>query len=198
MASPAALAGISIGTTAAGSLISAYGQKKQGEATGDMYSFQAGVAQFNKKIAEQNRDYAYKVGESEATTYGIKARAQGGAIKAAQSGSNLDVNSGSAVDVRESQKEVSRMDLATIRNNAARVAYGYSVEATSQDLQSQLYGKAAANARAGGNIAALGSLISGASSVSSKWLQASQAGIIPPGGNPGGGGLLLNGKEATF
>ena len=70
------------------------------------------------------------------------------------------------------------MDLGTIRNNAARVAYGYSVEAASQGNQATLYKAASSNASKAGKLNMMASLISGASSVSSKWLQLDQAGVF--------------------
>lgn len=177
MADPTVLASASIGSTAAGSILGAAGAKESGEAQGRMYDYQAGVAQLNKQIAEQNRDYAVQTGEREASIYGMKARQQAGAIRARQGGSGLSVNFGSAVDVQESQAEIAKLDLATIRRNAARTAYGYTVEATQDEAQSQIFKMAGANARRAGSINAAASLISGAGSVSSKWLQAKQTGV---------------------
>jgi len=178
MASPASLAIVGIGSSAAGGIFGAIGAKKTAAAQADMYRYQAGAAQFNKKIAEQNRDYALASGELEAGRYGLKAQQTAGSIKARQAASGISVNTGSAVDVQESAHSIAKTDMGTIRNNAARVAYGYSVEAMQQDLQSGLYMKAASNAKAAGNINAMSSLISGASSVASKWGQASSAGIF--------------------
>ena len=178
MADPATLGAASLGTSAGGSLLSAFGAISKGQSESQMYSYQAQVAQLNSKIAEQNRDYALASGEQEAGRYGMKARQEAGSIRAQQGASGIAVNSGSAVDVQESQAQIAKMDLGTIRNNAARVAYGYSVEAASQTNQATLYGMAASNASKAGNISSLASLLSGASSVSSKWLQMDQSGVF--------------------
>jgi len=175
--SPESMASIGIGSSAAGGIVGAIGALDQGKAAEKMFNFQAGVALVNKQIALQNRDYAYQVGEDKALQRGMVARQQTADIKVAQSGSNLNVNTGSAADVRESSADVARMDLATIRGNAARTAYGYTVESVQQDAQSKLYTMAGSNARRAGYINAITSLLSGASSVSSKWIQAKQAGI---------------------
>ena len=191
MASPLALG--SIGATAAGAALDAKSMIAQADATAQgyqsqsqMYMYQAGIAQLNERIALQNRDYALAAGETEAGMYGMKARQQGGAIKAGQAASGLDVNSGSAVDVQRSQKQVADMDMAQIRNNAARAAYGYAVESKNQKAQGAMYTaasrnstEAAALAKQSGAIDAKASLVSGASSVASKWLQAGQMGIAP-------------------
>ena len=175
---PATIALVSMGSSAAGGTLGAFGKLAEGKASSQMYQYQAGVAQFNQKIAEQNRDWAYQTGERQAEITGIKGRQQIGAIKAAQSGSNLDVNSGTAVQVRESQRSITQMDMETIRSNAAKQAYGYTVEATKYAADTGMYMKAASDVRKASYIGAASSLLSGATSVSSKWMQARDAGMF--------------------
>ncbi len=107
----------------------------------------------------------------------MKSAQDAGTIKAKQAASGVDVGGGSSVAVQQGQKTVSDLDMATIRNNAARKAYGYTVEADIAGKQAELYTAASSNSLAAGNIAAMGSLISGVSSVSSKWLQGNQQGL---------------------
>lgn len=178
MAGPATMAALSIGSSVAGGLLGAAGAKQSAQAESEMYQYKAGIALANKKIEEQNADYAFKVGEQEAGRFGIKTRQNIGSIRAAQSGSGLDVNTGSAVQVRESAHDLAAMDMATIRQNAARQAYGYKVKAWEAGQEATLYGMAASKAKTAGNINVLSSLISGASSVSSKWMQAKQVGAL--------------------
>lgn len=178
MASPAILAGIGIGGSALGGILGAYGAKQSAEAQSQTYMYQAGIAEYNKKIALQNRDYAYAAGEKEAVRYGFRARQQLGSITAGLGASGFKVDTGSAADVARSQRDVALIDQATIRDNAARVAYGYATQAEGQGLQAGLYTKAAADTRKAGKINMLSSLLSGATSVSSKWLQGNQVGIF--------------------
>jgi len=178
MADPVTLATISIGSSAAGGVLNAFGAAQKGAATASLYNYQAGIAQFKERIALQNRDYALTVGEDQLASYGLKSAQLAGKIKAAQGASNIDVGSGSAVDVQKSQKLVSDIDMATIRKNAARRAYGYEVEAATQEAQAGLYTLAASKTEEAIPLEVTSSLISGASSVSSKWLQAQQAGIF--------------------
>ncbi len=177
MASPGILGGLGIAASIGGSLLSASGEKQKAAATSQMYTYQAGIADLNKRIALGNRDYAIYSGGEEAKRFGMKSAQVAGSIKAKQSASGVDVASGSSVDVQQSQKQVSDLDMATIRNNAARKAYGYQLEADTAEMQTQMYTAASSNSLAAGNIAALGSLISGASSVSSKWLQGNSQGL---------------------
>jgi Tfp pilus assembly protein FimV len=138
-----------------------------------MFGYQAGVANLNSQIALQNRDYALSTGETEAKRYGMQAAQRMGAIRAGIGASGIDIGSGSKADVQTSQQAVSRIDLDQIRNNAARKAYGFEVEATQDTAQANLYTKAASDAKSAGEIKALGSLISGAASVADKWYQGS-------------------------
>jgi len=177
MADPATMTALSIGSSAIGGLLGASGTKQSARAESEMYQYRAGIALANKRIEEQNADYAFKVGEQEAMRFGVKTRQNLGSIRAAQSGSGLDVNFGTSAQVRDSAHDLAAMDMSTIRQNAARQAYGYKVKAWEAEQESKLYGMAANKAKAAGNINMFSSLISGASSVSSKWSQAKQTGI---------------------
>lgn len=177
MTAPAVL-GVSLGASIFGSIYKAKGEKDLAESKAKTYEYQAGVAEVNKDIALQNRDYAFQVGESEAVAYGLKAQRRAGQLKAAQGASGIDIGSESSVAVREGQKATTRLDLATIRSNAARVAYGYESEAVQYENQAELYRRGAKDTRKAGRTSATASLISGVSSVADKWGKASSVGLI--------------------
>lgn len=178
MADPVSIAGLSMGLSAGGGILNAFGANQKGKATQAMYNYQAGMADFRRKIDLQNRDYALQVGEDTAARYGIKAAATQGTTKAVAGASGIDVSSGSKAAVVKSEQKVAAMDMATIRNNAARRAYGYEVEAAAEEQQAGLYRMAGTNARAASKFDVASSLISGATSVASKWYQASSGGIF--------------------
>lgn len=177
MADPATLGAISIGGTVLGGLLNAKGAAQQAGAQASTYQYQAGIAEYNKQIQLQNRDYALYAGEREAERFGIQARQRQGTLAATRSASGFDVTSGSNADVLASDRDMARRDVSTIRQNAARVAYGYATEAAGQDLQAGLYRKAAADTLAGKKVSVASSLLSTATSVSSKWLQGKQMGL---------------------
>jgi len=176
MVAPAA-----IGLAGAGSLISGASALFGGQAQAGMYGYQSQVAQYNRAIALQNADYALATGEIQARNYGMGAAQRMGAIRAGEGASGIDVGSGSKADVQTSQQVVSDIDLAQIRNNAARKAYGYQVEATGDEAQAELYQRAAKTATTAGDIKALGSLVGGSTSVADKWLQGQSVGIFNSG-----------------
>jgi hypothetical protein len=131
----------------------------------------------NAEINQRNAQNVLETGDQELLSLGRRQAQQMGQIKAAQAASGLDMNSGTAVAVRESQEMLNREDQQRLASQIARKSYAYRVAAASDLAQAALYDSAAINARKEGKLGALTSLISGATSVSSKWLQASQYGV---------------------
>lgn len=178
--------GIGAGTAAviglAGTALSAgvgvIGAITTANAQSDAAKFQAQVASNNAIIADRQAQTTIAAGEQQATISGLKTRATVGAIKAAQGASNVDVNTGSAVDVRSSQAELGMEDQLTIRSNAARQAYGYQVQSVSDTAQAQLDQQKASSAQTAGFLSAGGSLIGGASSVGKQFSDFKTSGAL--------------------
>lgn len=179
-----ALGAVGIGATLAGGITSAIGAEKTASATQQSYNYQAGVAQLNSQIDLQNADYTRQQGETQAMQYGMKQSQQEAQIKVNQAASGLDVNSGSALAVQQSQKTIGGIDTAQIRTNAAKTAYDYDVKSTMDLNQSTLDVMGGNNAIAAGNISAASSILGSVGSVSSKWLSGSQSGLFGSGSNP--------------
>lgn len=188
----------SIALAAGGAGISAFGAFSGGQAQSRQLQYQAAVAELNKKIALQNADYAQHTGDIQGRQYGMQAAQRAGAIRAGIGASGIDIGSGSKAAVQDSQRYVTELDTAQIRDNAARKAYGYAVEATQNEAQAGLLRSAASDAESAGMIKAVGSLVSGAGSVADKWYQGSSVGLFGGGsgsssGNYGGTGGNLGG-----
>jgi hypothetical protein len=173
---------IGMGATIAGGSLSAKGAFEGGLAQEQQSYYQAGIAKLNSAISKQNEEFALNQGEQEASRYGISARERIGGIRAAQGASGLDVNTGSAKDVQESQKTIAHLDTDTIRANAAKVAYDYDVQSIQFGDQARLYEMAGNNQAVAGGINAEASAIGTVASVASKWSQGSQVGLFSPGG----------------
>lgn len=168
---------VGLGATLAGGLLSAYGAQKEGAATQSMYNYKAQVAKINADINRQNAGWARDKGEKEAVQYGMKAAQVRGQIRAQQGASNIDVNSGSAKEVQRSQEKIKDIDLAQIRENAAKVAYNYETQAYMDENQATLDTMAGRYAKEAGGIKAVGSILGTVSSVSSKWQQGNSIGL---------------------
>jgi hypothetical protein len=191
----AAIGAIGLGTSIAGGALSAYGAVSEGNATAQAYNYRAQMSKINSQINLQNSDYALNVGETKARQYGMSAAQTMGKIKTTQAGSGLDVNSGTAKDVQNSQLLISQMDQDQIRKNAGKTAYDYRVQADNDLRQAGLDEMSARNAKKAGMIKAAGSIISSASSVSSKWLQGRQTGLW--GSDSSSGSISLYGPDMT-
>lgn len=173
MADPFTWAGAGTIASIAGGVIGAGGALAKGSADKAMYGYQAGVALLDQNIAKQNAAYTRDVGENAAFISGRKTQTTIGTEKVDQSASGLDVNSGSALDVRKSTAAMGGIDQATIRQNYAKKAYGFEVEAATKGAEA--VGDIVAGDQAGkaANINAASSVLGTVSSVSSKWLQGS-------------------------
>jgi hypothetical protein len=86
----------------------------------------------------------------------------------------------SAVNVQKSSAETGQLDSETVLNNAELQAYGYRVNATSEEAQSGLLEQEAEEAPIGAALSAGGGLLSSASSIGFKFTNG--------GGNGNGNG----------
>ncbi len=172
------LAIASIATTIGGGVVSAMGARQSADSQAAMYRYQMAQAGINKQIAKNNADYQRVTGDLQAQKFGLAARQRQGQIRAALGASGLRVDSGSAADVQDSQRIVDVSDQATIRSNAARRAYAYEVGGVEEGNKASAYAAAAENSETAGDLGVMSSLLGTASSVSSKWMQAKQIGLL--------------------
>lgn len=186
---------IGLGTSIAGGALSAYGAMSSGEANAKAYEYRAGMSRVNAQINQQNSDWALTVGDKKLQSYGMQAAQRAGTIKTTQAASGLDITTGSAKDVQDSQALLTKIDNKTIADNTSRTAYGYRVQANNDLLQAGMDERAASNSRTAGKLSALGSIIGTASSVSSKWLQGNQVGLW--GGRSDDSAIRLYGPDMT-
>lgn len=173
MADPISWAAIGTAASVAGGAVSAGGALAKGSADKSMYGYQAGVALLNQTIAKQNAAYTRDVGENAAFLSGRKTMATIGTEKVDQAASGIDVNSGSAAAVRKSTADLGSIDQSTIRQNYAKKAYGFEVEAATKGAEATGDIIAGDQAEKAGKVNAAASVLGTVSSVSSKWLQGS-------------------------
>ena len=182
IAAVSAVAGI------AGAGVGVYGSIQSSNAASASAKYNAQVAQQNQQIAMQNATSAGQAGEAQAAQAEQKTRAEVGAIKAASAAGNIDVNSGSALDVRSSADELGELNAITIRGNAAKQAYGYETQGTSFQNQATLDTSQAASASTAGEIGAGSTFLGGVGNAASnygKYLQ--QNAPMTAGATAGGG-----------
>lgn len=124
-----ALAGA--GASAAGSVIGGVSQANAA-------AYQGQVAANNATTARRNAAYSASATAAQTEEAGLKARQQQGAVRTGIAANGLDVNSGSAVDVQQSQREISGLDTANVGARGAEQVYGYRTQAAGYQAQSEL------------------------------------------------------------
>jgi hypothetical protein len=173
---PAAIATASAVAGIAGAGVAAYGAIQSGEAQSRAANYQAQVAANNQVIAGQNADYAKQAGAVQEASKRTAIAALIGSQRTASAANNLDVNSGSALDLQSSAAALGEEDARTIRDSAARTARGYQIQGIDYGAQAQLDRMTADQASTAGGLNAFASILGGASSVSDKYLRYKQAG----------------------
>lgn len=176
---------ISTGLSVLGTGSSIAGKIKGGQQSAEAAAFRARVGQMNAQIYEQNAVRAVQGGEVASDIAGMRTQQKVGATKVAQAANNIDVNKGSAVDVRAGVAEAGRFDQLTTLSNAQLQGYGYRVKAAQARAQAGLDEGEAGSAGTAGYIGAAGTLLSGASSLPFGWLTGDSS---APNGPPGSGG----------
>lgn len=134
-------------------------------------AYQAQVAVNNQTVAEANAKNAIAVGDTRADAKQEQTAQMLGAERAGLAASGVELDSGSALRLQEDTSRLGAIDTGTIRNNAAREAYTYRVQA-------QNFGMAKSQDQDAGTLDAFGSVLSGASSVAGKWDAYKRAGAF--------------------
>lgn len=168
---PAWLGTTSLALTALGGVTGVVGAIQQGKSAAASANYNAAVAGVNAEQAKKNSELASEAGMAQEAMQERKTRAEVGAIKANQAASGLDVNSGSALDVRSSAAELGELDALTVRSNATKEAYGYSTQASSFEAQQGLDVSEAKNDTTAGNVNAASTFLGAASTGTSNYLK---------------------------
>ena len=100
-------------------------------------AYSSSIANANAAMAGLKAKQTLQAGDVSASRKEMQTEQQVGAIKAQQGASGVDVGSGSSAMVRSGVSTVGQIDEATIRNNAAREAWGYQTQATMDTYQGQ-------------------------------------------------------------
>ncbi len=130
----------------------------QASAASQQGDFEATALRQNADLADQQAADAISRGQVEEGRIKLDTTQRFGSTMAALASQGVDVGSGSALDVQASEAGLGALDQLTVRNNAAREAWGYNVQAT--DYRNQ-----ATMAQVGGNRAAAGYKAQGVSAL---------------------------------
>lgn len=168
----------SLAASAGSGILGAFGASTKSDADQAMYAYKAQVARNNAAIARRNAQFAVEAGGVGAQTNDLKTKNLIGSQTVAQASSGLDVNTGSAVDLRQSARDLGHLDTMTILANATKKALGFKDQAANfeSDAQLAMMGKDAA--ATAGDFGVASSLLGGATSFADKWSSYSQKGVF--------------------
>jgi hypothetical protein len=167
-------------TSIAGTMAGVGGQILQGRQAAGQASYQATIASNNAILAKRNAAAALEAGSVREQAKRRETAGLIGAQRAAYAAHGVDVNVGSPVDVQASTAKLGELDALTIRNNAAREAYGYKIEEGNASGEAALFGQQSSGDSLAGWMGSIGSLMSDASSVGDKWTKYQQSIGGPP------------------
>lgn len=138
-------ASAAIGLMVAGGVTSAAGQYESGKANQEL-------ANHNARIAEIQADDALARGREAEGIHRKRTKAIIGSQRARFGAQGVEINDGSALDVQADTAYLGELDALTIRNNAAREAWGYKVQAEDNRARGRI-------SRMEGTYAAAGTLL---------------------------------------
>ena len=114
--------------SAASMAFGAYSSYQQSQAQKDAYEYQSAVARNNAITAEYQAQDAIKRGQVAEAEQRRKTAMLKGSQTARLAGNGLDISEGSALNILSDTDWMGEQDALTVRNNAAREAWGYNVQ----------------------------------------------------------------------
>lgn len=123
-----------MGASFIGAITNGLLEAKAVRALGD---YQSSIARTNATIAGVQERQAIETGNVVASRKSLETQATVGAVRAVQGASGVDVSTGSAAAVRTGIAGAGATDVLTIKNNAARQAWGFQTEALEDTYKGQ-------------------------------------------------------------
>lgn len=160
-------AGVMTAMQVIGTVMSVKGSMDQAEAQQNQYNYQAQVARNNATMAEYQARDVLERGQREEQNRRLKTAAMYGDQRAQLAANGVDLGEGSATDLLTTTKFMGENDALTIRNNAAREAWGYRNRA--QGFLDESGMKSATASGINPLMAGATSLLTSAGSVAESW-----------------------------
>lgn len=127
--------------------------KRAGVAAEAAADSQAELADWNASVADLQAQDAVARGVEAESRFRSSVSGMIGSQRAAAAASNVDVNFGSPVDVQADAAYLGELDALTIRTNAAREAWGYTVQGQDLRRRAEITRKEGDQARIAGEVA---------------------------------------------
>lgn len=156
------LQGAGLGMSTASAIASANAQK-------DAYAYQARISDINAKLAEVSAEQELAKGRQEQLQLQTAVENLKGSQRASMAASGIVLGEGTAKNIIDSTDYMAEQDMATIRANAARAAFGYRTQG--MNYQAQAGASRAASAGISPAMAGVSTFLTGAGSVGANWYQ---------------------------
>jgi len=160
----------SLASAVIGGALSGVGSLASSHAQANAANYQAEVAKNNAKLAAWKAGQATKVGEQDLYNLGQQRRQRMGAIIAGEAAQGVDVNSGSALEVQQSEDILGQSEAQQLSERTGREVYGYRTQGVSYENEAQLEEYKSQQASEAGIFDVGTSLLGTASSVGGKYL----------------------------
>jgi hypothetical protein len=169
VAIPLVALAVTTAAAAAGTAEQMGSEKASAQAQSNAATYQAQVAKNNAITAQQNATAALDEGNLKVQQQQTQGTQQLAAVRAAMGANGIQLNSGSPLAVQGGVARATQQGIQSTEYDALAKAISYQNAAQDQYSDSGLDTATAQDAISAGSTARLGTLISGVSSVSSKW-----------------------------
>jgi hypothetical protein len=163
----ATLGKVALGAQAIGGVAASVGAYNKAKAERTAYEMQAQVAENNKQFALWQAEDALVRGEKATVASQLRTRQLKGKQIASMAGRGIDLGEGSALNILTDTDLMGEIDANTVKDNAAKEAYGHRTSAANFGANADLLRFRASNTSPSG--AAFGTLLTSAGSVASSW-----------------------------
>lgn len=145
---------VTLSIMAASAGVGAFSAFEGAKAERSQAEFQAAVGENNATMADNSANDAILRGSEEANRARREGRKVAGTQRAVLAGNGVDVKTGVAAALQDETGYFAEADATTIRNNAARAAWGFRAEAQDYRSNAQM-ARAVAKSKSPGRAAAL-------------------------------------------
>ncbi len=170
-------AGVSIGMTVIGGLMSAQGSQAEGEAAAQRGRYNRQIAVNNAIVARHNARRAGEVGREQVADIAEKGRFLAGRQLTALAANGVVVDSGSGLDLSADLRRQTLRNIGRKRTEITERQAGFAAQAADLEQQGFLSEIEGSNAAAAANRKAQTTLVSTAGTVASQWFGFHKAGV---------------------
>jgi len=159
----------SVAATAVAATVTTASTVSQANTERRVANYRAAVARNNQEIANQNAQTAAQVGANQEAEKRQDIRKAIAAQRVAGAANNLDISSGSILDLQSDAAGLGELDALTIRDATNRQVRGYQQQGLNYATQAQADIAAGKAARTAGYLSATGTAFEAGSSLADKW-----------------------------